>query len=379
MESKGLKEKRILTILGAVKFSRSFYSCPSCGHTCYPGDEMLDIVNTSRSPGVRRMEARAGSNSTFKESVEDLQMYAGITVSAKDVERVSETVGQEIETWSQNERKVFRERERPALCKKTLPLMYISYDGTGIPMTAVECTGRKGKQEDGSAKTREAKLGCVFTQTSLDQDGFPIRDPDSTTFVGSIEDAETFGWRIYDEAIRRGMVCSEKIVVIADGAPWIWNLADLHFPDAVQIIDLYHVREHVSDLVKILFHPDNEMITKYRMKWWTLLDEGKAERIIQEASDKTTTLSEGCDVYENAKKEIAYLQNNKKRIRYDHFRREGLFVGSGVIEAGCKSVIGQRFKQSGMGWTVRGANAILALRCLQKSGRIEEFWEAKTG
>ena len=92
------------------------------------------------------------------------------------------------------------------------------------------------------------KLGCVFTQTTTDPEGFPIRDPETTTFVGAIEPAEQFGKRIYAEAVRRGLPNAEKVVVLGDGAEWIKNLAELHFPEAIQIVDL---REHVSDLCKI--------------------------------------------------------------------------------------------------------------------------------
>jgi len=74
-------------------------------------------------------------------------------------------------------------------------------------------------------------------------------------------------------------------------------------------------------------------------------------------------------------REIGYFEKNKDRMRYNEFRRQGLFVGSGVVEAGCRTVIGQRLKQSGMHWTVKGANSIIALRCCFLSNRWEDFWE----
>ena len=119
-------------------------------------------------------------------------------------------------------------------------------------MTPEELRGRRGKQADGSAKTREAKLGCVFTQTTTDAKGFPVRDPRSTSFVGAIESAENFGWRIYGEAVRRGLTQAQQAVVLGDGAEWVKNLAQMHFPEATFIIDLYHARQHVSELCKIL-------------------------------------------------------------------------------------------------------------------------------
>ena len=153
------------------------------------------MVETTRSPGLRRMMARSGSRSTFKEGRDDLEIYAGIQVSAKDIERVAEGIGQQMEAWTSQERKEILGDPEPLRPEKAISILYISYDGTGVPMTQGELTGRKGKQADGSAKTREAKLGCVFTQMTTDVRGFPVRDPDSTSFVGAIESAEDFGWR----------------------------------------------------------------------------------------------------------------------------------------------------------------------------------------
>ena len=178
------------------------------------------------------MMARAGSQSTFKEGREDLKIYAGLAVSAKDVERVAEGIGQQTEAWLCQEREVILKQNEALRPDKTIPIFYISYDGTGVPMTPEELKGRRGKQADGSAKTREAKLGCVFTQTTTDVKGFPVRDPDSTSFVGAIESAEDFGWRIYGEAIRRGLTQAKQVVVLGDGAEWIKNLAQMHFPEA---------------------------------------------------------------------------------------------------------------------------------------------------
>ena len=374
MESRGLKRKELLTILGPVTYWRSMFHCPVCQGTRYPGDEELDIVQTTRSPGLRRMMARAGSQSTFKEGRDDLKIYAGLQVSAKDIERVAEGIGQQIEAWlSQEREEIFRQGE-PLRTDKTIPVLYISYDGTGVPMTREELRGRKGKQVDGSAKTREAKLGCVFTQTTTDAKGFPVRDPDSTSFVGAIESSEDFGWRIDAEAVRRGLFKAQRVVVLADSAEWIKNLWQLHFPGAMFIVDLYHARQHISALCKILFARNNKKLEQQRIRWWTNLDEGNIEKIIREAQKQ---LPEDPEENKKTQTEIHYFEKNKEHMRYANFRAQGLFVGSGVVEAGCKNVIGQRLKQSGMEWSIRGADAIISLRCAIKSNRFEDYWESR--
>jgi hypothetical protein len=374
MESQGLKCKEVLTILGSLTYRRSMFQCPACQRTRYPGDEQLDIIETTRSPGLRRMMARAGSRSTFKEGREDLKIYAGIEVSAKDIERVAEGIGQQMEDWASQDRKEILQYPPQLPSEKTIPILYISYDGTGVPMTQKELTGRKGKQADGSAKTREAKLGCVFTQMATDARGFPVRDPDSTSFVGAIEPVEDFGWRIYGEAARRGLSKVERVVVLADSAQWIKNLAQMHFPEATLIIDLYHARQHVSELCKALFARNEKKIKQQRIRWWTDLDDGKVEKIIRQAQQNLPQDAEG---KKKAETEIHYLQKNVEYMRYAKFRAQGLFVGSGVVEAGCKALIGQRLKQSGMEWSVRGANAIISLRCILTSGRFEDYWESR--
>jgi hypothetical protein len=321
------------------------------------------------------MMARAGSRSTFKEGRDDLKIYAGIKVSAKDVERVAEGMGQQMEAWASQERKeILRDHQR-LRSEKTIPILYISYDGTGVPMTQEELMGRKGKQVDGSAKTREAKLGCVFTQTTTDVRGFPVRDSDATSFVGAIESVEDFGWRIYGEAERRGLSKAQRVVVLADGAQWVKNLAQMHFPEATFIIDLYHARQHVSEVCKTLFVGNEKRIRQQRIRWWTDLDEGKVEKIIRQARQH---LPQDAETQKKAEIEIHYLEKNTEYMCYAEFRAQGLFVGSGVVEAGCKTLIGQRLKQSGMQWSVRGANAIISLRCILTSGRFEDYWESRT-
>ena len=337
MESQGLKDKGVLTVLGPVTYRRSMFKCPACQSTRYPGDQQLDIVETTRSPGLRRMMARAGSRSTFKEGRDDLKIYAGIEVSAKDIERVAEGMGQQMEAWASQERKEILQDYPQLRPQKSIPILYVSYDGTGVPMTQEELMGRKGKQADGSANTREAKLGCVFTQTTTDVKGFPVRDPDATSFVGAIESAEDFGWRIYGEAVRRGLSKAQRVVVLADSAQWIKNLAQMHFPEAKLIVDLYHARQHISELCKTLFVGNEKKIRQQRMRWWTDLDDGKVEKIIRQAQQY---LPQEPEAKKKAEIEIHYLEKNTEHMRYAEFRTQGLFVGSGVVEAGCKTLIG---------------------------------------
>ena len=255
-----------------------------------------------------------------------------------------------------------------------IPVLYVQVDGTGVPVVKKETLGRQGKTPGEPAHTREAKLGCVFTQTTWDQEGYAIRDPDSTTYVAAIETAEEFGKRIYLEAWKRGWARAEKKVFMGDGSEWIWNIADQHFPNATQIVDLYHARQHLWDVARKLYpHQDAEQ-RRWMMIHQDLLEEGQIEELV--AALRAIDCSRP-EVAEKIRVEAGYFDNNQERMRYPTFRAQHLFVGTGVIEAGCKTVIGSRCKQSGMFWTVRGANAILALRCCQSNGEFEGYWEAR--
>ena len=373
--STGVRTKRVQTLLGAIDFARSWYRCPDCGKTRCPGDEELGIIRTSWSPGIQRQTSRLGAKESFREVARDLRELAGVHVSRKDAERVSERIGQDMERRDKADRDRVRFTEPPPPeTPKTIKTLYIEYDGTGVPMTPEEVAGRRGKQKDGSSKTREAKLGCVFTQTTFDEKGRPIRDPATTTFTGAIESCEPFGARIYAEAVRRGLFEAQRVVVLSDGAEWIKNIAQTHFGHATHIIDLYHAREHLVDLCKSLFDRNLKRLNRYKDCWWELLDGGNLEELIDQAR---AFLPKDSRTGKDARRELGYFEKNKDRMRYAQFKAQGFFVGSGIIEAGCKTVIGQRLKQSGMEWTVRGANAIIALRCATVSGRTEDYWERR--
>lgn len=373
MRGTGPRTKTILTMLGETSYTRARYCCPACGEVRYPGDEALGLVKTSRSPCFQRQVARLGAKEPFREVAEDMWELAGLKLSRKDAERISENIGRDLETWDLRERERASFMQPPIDTPKTIETLYIEMDGTGVPTIAREREGRKGKQPDGTAKTREAKLGCVFTQTAFDENGQPVRDPATTTFTGAIEEASVFGRRIYADAVRRGLFEAKRVVVLADGAEWIKNLVETYFPKATRIIDFYHAKEHVATLCKELFSKAQSVV-RYREQWWEYLAEGEIEAIIAEAE---TFLPSDPSANKDAVREIQYLRKNMDQMRYREFRDAGCFIGSGVIEAGCKNVIGKRLKQSGMEWSVDGANDIIALRCAFQSNRFNDYWEER--
>jgi len=334
-----------------------------------------NVVDSCRSPGVRRQVARLGAKETFQEVSEDLAELADLHLCRKEAERIAEGEGRRMEAWMAQERNALRFQEPPPPeTPPSIETLYIELDGTGVPMVPGELEGRKGKQADGSAKTREAKVGCVFTQTALDDKGKPIRDPASTSFTGAIEEAAVFGWRLYAESVRRGLFYAKRVIVLGDGAQWVKNIAQTHFGMAQFIIDFYHASEHIGTLCQTLFDRDAKRVQNYRDRWTDSLWEGEIETIIDEA---TAILPKDPAAKKDARTQIGYFQKNKDYMRYADYRMQHLFIGSGVVEAACKHLIGARLKQSGMEWTVQGANDIIAARCVLLSNRTEEYWEQR--
>lgn len=368
------RAKKLHTVLGELSFARAYYHCPDCGQGQSPRDRELDVSGTDFSPGLRRMIAAVGSETSFERGSEQLDLLAGVAVNAKAIERHAEAIGGAIAEAEHAEIARAKQLELPEICSPPAEILYIEMDGTGVPVARRESNGRKGKTEGEPARTREAKLGCVFTQSSVDRKGRPQRDQDSTSYTAAIESAEDFGLRLYTEAWRRGWDHAKRKVVLGDGAVWIWNLAHEHFPGATQIVDLFHARQHLWDLARSLYPNEEAQQKRWLMAHQQLLDHGKLKKLTVALRSIQTGNPE---LAEKLRTEADYFHRNALRMRYPKFRRLGLFVGSGVVEAGCRTVIAARLKRSGMFWSVKGANSILALRCCRLNQRFEDFWASR--
>lgn len=352
------------SIFGIVELCRPYFYSPAQGTGRFPLDEALGLVE-SFSPALVRLAARAAAREGYEAASQDLAALAGISIEGRQIHRLVNHVGSKVNSALQ---------EGEISDGAPMAVMYVEVDATGVPMVADELAGRKGKQEDGSSKTREAKLGCVFTQTKPNpQTGLPERDPNSTTYVGSFENAGAFGARIRREALRRGMGRALKIVFLGDGAAWIWELARVNFPFAIWIVDLYHALERLHELCQGLYPTQLSWALRMKEQWTQMLKNDQVVEVIAAARRRLKDLGPQPD--DTLEKQIAYFENQQSRMLYKTYRDQGLFCGSGVIEAGCKAVIGQRLKESGMFWTESGATSVLALRCALKGNRWDECWD----
>jgi hypothetical protein len=365
------RDKVIDTVLGAVTVTRAWYHCAACGHGLAPRDARLGVAGASMSPGLRAMNDQAAAAGPFARAARLLENLAGVRLTVKRVERAAEASGAAVAAAVRDRASLITARKLVPLPPSPLPdKLYACIDGTGVPVTAKETAGRDGKGEDGRARTREVKLAVFFTQDKLDKNGYPVRDRDSSSYIATFEPAAVFARLVEAEGIRRGAGHVRQMTILGDGAAWIWNIASSKFPEATQIVDLFHAREHLHDLARLL----EFMLGDQKEQWLAArmedLDYGHIDGICT-AARAYPLAGVKKDEMDTA---LGYFQNNAPRMRYHWFRQCGLFVGSGVVEAGCKSVIGQRLKSSGMRWTVAGAGAITALRCREASSQQEAIW-----
>jgi hypothetical protein len=371
-ELAGYRGKTVDTVLGRVAIRRAWYHCDQCHHGLAPRDAQLGIAGQRVSAGLRKMTARAAAAVPFAQASTLLRELAGVQVTAKRAGRRAEADGQAAAA-------VIEARAGAAAAGKIAPLppggplpdkLYLAIDGTGVPMIAAETEGRPGKGEDGKARTREVKMAAAFTQTRLDDDGYPVRDPASSSCLAAFAPAPEFGVLMAAGARRRGAGHVRQLTILGDGAPWIWNLAAARFPEATQVVDLFHARQHVHDLGKIVEFLLGTSYPAWLARRLAELDNGDIGALLAAARALPLATRKARE----RDKALHYFRASAHRMHYAWYRFLGLFTGSGVVEAGCKSVIGQRLKLSGMRWTERGATGILTLRCQQASGRRDEIW-----
>jgi hypothetical protein len=366
-ENQGRRPKTVLCLLGWIFLQRTYLYDPREHQGRFPLDEALGLID-GYSPGVARWMCRSGTLAgSYGAASQDLLTYGGLQIDARQIQRMIIQMAPRLERWRQAQEPIFDPAAGDIFCVGT--------DGTGAPMRAKYLRGRKGKG-GGKARTREVKVGTVFTHRQPALGQRPERDYQSTSYIADIISAKDFGTLLRAEARRRGIARAKKVVFLGDGAPWVWELARVNFSEAVCILDYYHACEHLSLLAELLYGDDSPLAKRQARRWRKNLLKDKLAQIITEAK---ADLPKRTEARKLANKQIRYFERNHSRMTYQTFRQAGYFIGSGVVEAGCKTVVGQRFKQSGMLWSRPGARHLLTVRCALLSGWFDQFWKARNG
>ncbi len=358
------RAKEFLSLFGPVPLRRNYYHSESKATGRVPLDQALGLW-AGYSPGVLRVLCRLAARLPFEIAATEFKAYCGVEVEGRQIQRIAQAMGPRVRQIQQQLPPFNHESD-------TIPIMYVAVDGTGVPMVPRELEGRAGKQPDGSAKTREVKLGCVFTQTTTDDEGLPLRDYQSTSYVAGFEPAADFMVRVRQEALRRRLAAALEVVLLGDGAVWIWQQGGKCFPMAIQIVDLYHALEHLAALTKLLEAQPESAQTLWQT-WREQLLADQVTQVVLLAQERAAPLSG--KPAESAAEEIGYFRKNQSRMLYATFRARGFFYGSGVVEAGCKTLIGGRCKGSGMLWSEPGATHVLDLRCSLFGNQFDQVWD----
>ena len=374
MERHQKLSKSFASRFGPVKIERTYCRCRDCGSGFFPLDRALGLEGQKTTPGAAKLVADAVVSDSFEEASRKLYNSAGLVVSAATLRRWTHEFGEEMQRF---------ERDIVAESALGVDRVYVEVDGTGVPMRRSETEGIKGKQKDGSARTREAKVIVTFTADGRHpKTGAPMKDKnsdavsariDSAAAVARVSGASEFAKRLDRHLCRTGAYKSEEVVLISDGVAWITNVADALLADTKKtyILDMLHALEYASAALNALVTCDITRKARLAEIKAQLLD-GKVDRVIAD-------LRPYRDRHKDVAKCIDYFEANKDRMRYDAYRARGMQIGSGQIESCCKQIVSARFKKSGCRWSVRGANALLALKTCWNNLRWEEFalWKAQ--
>jgi len=375
------------SVFGPLVLRRNYYSQRAQAAGRAPLDESLGVVEGC-TPVLARLMCRAGALEPYEEASQSLEAYCGLQIEGRRIQRLIQRLGPEFAQWT---------RSQPA--PDSLPaqaIFYVEADGTGVPVRPEETVGRDGKGPDGQGTTREVKVGAVFTQTPPEKPAARVkktakktrdgkkappetrweRTAGSTRYVTTTGNAQEFGQQLRDLAQRKGMALAWLVVFLGDGAAWVWELARVCFPFAKLILDFYHASEHVGLLTEILFGKDTPK-AKARRKAWVKVLKNKEHGVDQIIRRAEASMPKRGKARGKAIKALAYFQNNRDKMRYWEYQAQGLFFGSGVVEAACRTVVGQRLKQSGMFWGLPGAHNILDIRCVLENHQFEEFWKSR--
>lgn len=358
------RPKQVLTLLGEVTIQRPYYYHARCHTHASPLDAQLGLGASSLSPGVEEALCLASAHLPFGEAVELVERLSGVAVAVVTAQQVAETVGQEIATQQQAEQAAAWAGRPPRAPKSAPERLYLSLDGIHV------------HQLDG---WHEMKVAVCY---EVERAAPSPKQPDGVlrlkqpTYLASQVEAREFGPAVWVEAAKRGVEQAHEVVILGDGAPWIWNIASSQFGAyrCVEIVDWYHASQHVWTVGGALYGEGTPQTREWVEARLTQLWEGQFDAMLAEFDTALAFHPSARDVVTS---ERAYFETNRARMRYAEFRAAGYQIGSGSVESACKRVIAARLKQAGMIWSAQGANAIAHLRALVLSQRWDAFWRQR--
>src|SRR6185295_6896784 len=346
----------VKTVLGPITLTRPYYTCATCHHGLCPLDQHLGVCAGGISAGLDELLALLGATEdSFSAAAEVLEKLTLVTVCPNTVREATEQLGQVLRAHEQQVMATAQATTTAPLVRQPpAPRMYVCMDGVLVHIRGVGW--------------KELKLGSVYSTCERRTRRAPDRCTVTTvapSFVTDLSDAASFGPQLWAAAVARGVLAATELVVLGDGSHWIWDLARIYFPEAVQILDWYHASGYLWGAAHAIYGEGSDLATRWAHQHLALLWDGKVLEVLETLQTQVTA---GAAVSEA----LSYYTYHQERMRYDTYRARGMQVGSGSIESGCKQVIGARLKQAGMRWEADGATAVATVRSWQKSGRWAE-------
>ena len=392
----GMRSRQVLTLLGPLTVQRAYYQCLSapapadteCSHGEAPFDTHWGMGSQHSSPGVRKAVSYLSAHLTHAGTAEALSRLLPLQLSARQVGNIIQPIGEAVKQVEEQEvqallrrgaSKQSSEAERQEERGEPIKRLYIEMDGVLARLRRGSVPMEPAEHDRAGDVYREIKVGAVFVgepgrERSTLVPGVFVDTPGPIQYTARRSTAEEFAPQLYALAHRAGLPRAKEVVILADGAKWIWGIAQEQFPGAIQIVDEYHARQHVWEVAHAAFAADSPQRDSWAKTVLTHLSEGRIEAVIAAIEAVPPVAPEPGKARSIPDIEADYFRRNAERMRYPVFRAQGMQVGSGIAEAACKTVVSTRTKRSGMRWTPHGLDAILALRTCVLNGSFDQRW-----
>jgi hypothetical protein len=401
------RKKQILTMMGKIEFKRAYYQCQRgreekeekedqkrCGQGRSPADQVWGIDQRRTTPGVQEYISYLCARLTFEEAAETFSRLLPLKMTARQAQNLMEPVGKALAEQEEKEFKALFEQaaqkhtsvqeQEEQYTPKSIERLYIEMDGVMERLRRGTVEMETSEENRKGDVYRELKVGTIFEaergpeRCELVSDVWiDIPKEKSMRYVARRTAKGDFDQLLYGLAWQSGLSQAKQIVVLGDGALWIWKLVEEHFPGAVQIVDLYHAEEHVWQVARAVYGPQTEAVEVWAKDACDLLVHGNIEKLVAAIAALPSVAPNPGESRRVPEKAVDYFTTNAERMRYPTFRAQGMHIGSGIAEAACKTVVSTRLKRSGMRWTPGGLDALLPLRTSVLNRTYDEFWEGQ--
>jgi hypothetical protein len=353
----GYRERGLTSLLGQLRYRRAYYRCAACTAHSYAGEEALGLDGSSFTLPAQEAVSLLACEVPFERVRELLRRLCGLQVASSHAQHLTGQHGSELLEERHSECRALFAGTQEYIPGQRGHRLYVTLDATKTRFTDA---------------WHETRVGAVY-DAKAGEDG--LDEPERTTYVTAAapgSGVEQFGQVLYQEAARRGIDHAKETVVVADGAPWIWNLAAEHFPHATQILDFYHASERLHGVSRAVYGDGTMQAKQWAERSVERLEKGDWKGLLCSLKGLRPKSREGKEAVRLA---VGYFATNRQRMDYPAYRHRGMHIGSGVVEAACKHVVGARCKRAGMRWTVDGIEATLALRTQLLNDRWDEYWQ----